>query len=114
MIKSTLMMLVVAATTLCALPSFADTRWEQAHPRRDQVNDRLANQRDRVHAGVQAGQLTRGEARRIRREHRAIRAEERAMAARHGGHLTRAQQGRLDRQENRVSRQIERERRDGR
>ena len=109
-----MMLLVLAAATAFSIPAFADTQWERTHPRRDQVNDRLANQRDRVRAGVQAGQLTHKEARQIRFEGRAIRAEERAMAARHGGHLTLAQQARLNRREDRVSQQIYRERRDNR
>jgi len=105
---------LVIALSLLSVPAFADTRWEREHPRRDQVNDRLENQHERVRAGVRDGELTRREARRIHREDRAIRGEERAMAAEHHGHITRGEERRLDRQENRVSRQIYRERHDGR
>ena len=106
--------LVAAALLLVAVPAFADTRWERTHPRRDEVNDRLANQHARVNAGVREGQLTHGEARQIHREDHTIRAEERAMAAEHGGHITAREQTQLNRQENHVSRQIHRERQQGR
>jgi hypothetical protein len=109
-----LISLLVAAATFAAVPAFADTAWERAHPRRDQVNDRLEHQRDRIDAGRADGELTRHEARRLHREDHAIRAEERRMAAAHGGHITRGEQRRLDRQEDRVSRQIHRERARGR
>ena len=97
--------------TLCiATPSFADGRWAAKHPRRDQVNDRLANQDHRVDAGVRDGQLSPKEARKLHREDRAIRREERANATLHGGHITKGEQRQLNRQENQVSRQIHHER----
>jgi hypothetical protein len=98
--------IVFAATTLFSSAAFADTRWERNHPRRDQVNDRLENQHDRIAAGVASGQLTKREATRLRSEDRAIRAKERAMAARNGGHITPQQQERLNRRQDRVSQQI--------
>jgi hypothetical protein len=101
---------VASATLFAAAPSFADTAWERSHPRRDQVNDRLEHQNDRIRDGRADGSLTPREARRLHREDHAIRAEERGMAAEHGGHITRRDQRILDRQENRVSRRIRRER----
>lgn len=86
--------------------AFAETAWERSHPRRDQVNDRLENQSRRIHQEYREGELTRGQARRLHREDRRIRHEERNMARLHGGHITRADQRILDRQENRISRQI--------
>jgi hypothetical protein len=98
--------LLVAASLLAAVPAYAD------HPRREEVNARLANQNHRINAGVRDGSLTPREAHKLRREDRAIRAEERAFAATHNGHITRGEQRLLNRQEDRVSRQIYRERRD--
>src|SRR5690242_19832151 len=94
---------VASATLLAAAPSFADTAWERSHPRRDQVNDRLEHQNDRIRDGRADGSLTPRESRRLHREDHAIRAEERGMAAEHGGHITRRDQRILNRQENRVS-----------
>jgi hypothetical protein len=102
-----MMKLLSAALVLClAAPSFADTRWEQNHPRREQVNDRLANQNRRVDNGVKSGKLSPQQARQLHREDRAIRTEERADASLHGGHITKGEQRQLNRQENQVSRQI--------
>lgn len=93
-----------------ATPSFADGQWAANHPRRDQVNDRLANQNRRTNAGVRNGQLTPQQAQQIHREDHAIRKEERADAAAHGGHITKGEQRQINRQENTVSRQIHSER----
>lgn len=87
--------------------------WRQSHPRRAEVNARLAHQNARIRDGVEDGQLTRGQARQLHAEDRAIRQEERAMAAKRGGHLTQAQQRQLNQQENQVSRQIETEKHAG-
>jgi hypothetical protein len=51
------------------------------------------------------------EARRLHREDRVVRHEERAMAAANDGHLTRREERVLNRRENRISRQISREKR---
>lgn len=80
----------------------ADT-WQQRHPRRVEVNSRLANQNRRIHADVRNGTLTRGQAHALHQDDHAIRREERGMASEHGGHLTKPQQRALNRQENAVS-----------
>ena len=79
------------------------------HPRREQVNHRLENQHKRVKAGVKDGDLTKKEAHQINKEDRHIRKEEQHMAAKDGGHITKADQAKLNRQENHVSRQINRD-----
>ena len=79
----------------------------QTHPRRAEVNARLANQNARITQGVRDGQLTHGEAKAMRADDHAIRAEERADAAVNGGHITRAEKHTLNRQENADSRAIE-------
>lgn len=84
--------------------------FDQTHPRRAEVNLRLGNQNARITQGVRDGQLTHGEARAMRADDRAIRTEERADATVNGGHITRAEQAGLNRQENANSRTI----RDGR
>jgi hypothetical protein len=83
-----------------------ETRWEKQHPRRDQVNDRLANQNRRIHEEVKEGEMSKGEAKRLHREDQQIRREENAMASQNGGHITKQEQRTLNQQENAVSRQI--------
>jgi hypothetical protein len=103
LISTTLAAVVTLGTAGSAL---AENAWERAHPRRDQVNDRLAHQNGRINQAYRAGELTRGQARQLHREDHQIRREERYMAAMNGGHITRGEQRVLNHQENFVSRQI--------
>ena len=90
-----------------AASAFAtDTKWEKHHPRREQVNNRLENQNDRIAREVKEGDLTKAQARKLHREDRQIRGEERAMASQNGGHITKSEQTVLNQQENAVSKQI--------
>jgi hypothetical protein len=84
----------------------ADTTWQKNHPRREQVNNRLANQNQRIHQEVKEGELTRGQAAKLHKEDHQIRKEERLMASQNGGHITKSEQRVLNQQENGVSRQI--------
>ncbi|MGB7832082.1 MAG: hypothetical protein WBL84_07715, partial [Xanthobacteraceae bacterium] len=84
----------------------AQSNWAQNHPRREQVNDRLANQNRRINQEVREGEITKGQARQLHQEDHAIRQEERGMAKLNGGHITPAEQKALNQQENAVSRQI--------
>ena len=86
--------------------AFAETHWEKTHPRRDQVNDRLAHQNARIHQEVKEGELTKSQAAALHKNDRQIRGEERAMASQNGGHITKAEQKVLNQQENAVSKQI--------
>jgi hypothetical protein len=84
----------------------ADSRWERHHPRREEINNRLERQNDRIRHERREGELTGAQAHELRAEDRGIRAQERFHASRNGGHLTRAEQHRLNREENGVSHQI--------
>ncbi|OUL72723.1 hypothetical protein [Paraburkholderia hospita] len=84
----------------------AATNWDVSHPRRAEVNSRLANQDRRVHQEVRRGEISHAEAARLHRDDHQIRREERLMASQDGGHITRQEDRALNQQENRVSRQI--------
>jgi len=72
---------VFTGTAFAQAPAPAgDGQWAKSHPRREEVNARLANHR--------------------------IRMEERAMASTNGGHITKTEQRALNQQENQVSREI--------
>jgi len=86
--------------------AFTETQWERNHPRRDQVNDRLANQNHRINHELKEGEITKQQARQLHREDHGIRQEERDMAKMNGGHITKGEQKVLNQQENGVSRQI--------
>ena len=86
--------------------ALADTPWQANHPRREQVNNRLAHQNQRIRAERKEGEITKGQAAQLHAEDHALRQEERSMASTNGGHITKTEQGALNQQENQVSRQI--------
>jgi len=83
-----------------------DDAWQKHHPRRAEVNGRLANQDRRIHHEVKEGELSKSQAAQLHSEDRGIRREERTMARQNDGHITRQEQAVLNKQENSVSRQI--------
>jgi hypothetical protein len=80
--------------------------WNQAHPRRAEVNARLNNQNHRINEERREGEITAGQARALHAQDRFIRREERFEARQNGGHITRSEQRSLNQQENAVSREI--------
>ena len=84
----------------------AQSNWDANHPRREQVNDRLQNQNQRIKQEVREGEISKGQARQLHQEDHAIRQEERAMSSVNGGHITKTEQKALNQQENAVSQQI--------
>jgi hypothetical protein len=97
----------IATITLAfAGTASAETHWDATHPRRVEVNHRLANQDRRIHQGVREGEMSHAEAARLHRDDHQIRQEERLMASQDNGHITRQDDRALNQQENHVSRQI--------
>jgi hypothetical protein len=84
----------------------AETTWQKNHPRRTQVNHRLANQNRRIHNDVKDGTLTKSQAGALHQDDRQVRQEERDMASQDGGHITKPEQHVLNSQENGISSQI--------
>lgn len=82
---------------------------DPGHPRVNQVNRREERQQQRIANGVKNGTLTpRQTAHLENREANLQNREQRDMAA-HNGHLTKSEQRGLNRQENRISRSIARD-----
>ena len=98
--------LVTAFAAGVTSSAMADTTWQQNHPRREQVNNRLANQNARIHTEVKEGELSKGQAAHLHKEDHQIRGEERAMASQNNGHITKQEQRTLNQQENRLSAKI--------
>ena len=103
----------LAAASLAAVlaafsssPEQADSAWQAHHPRREQINNRLSRQNQRIHQQVREGELTGAQAARLRRADLRTRLTERRMARRNGGFITRRQQMRLNRRESKISRRI--------
>ncbi len=87
--------------TAITAPAFADT------PR---IDARERNQRERIVQGVQSGELTRPEARRLVRGE--VRLHRHERIARSDGIVTRAERIRLHRHANRMSKRIYRQKHD--
>jgi hypothetical protein len=104
----TVLTAVAATVSLACLtaPAMADTPWQAHHPRREQVNNRLGNQHARIHQEVKEGEMSHAKAARLHRADHRIRRQERRMAARNGSHITKREQGRINREENHVSRRV--------
>ena len=105
------LVLAVLACSLAAMgtASFAaehDGKFAKHHPRREQVNDRLANQNKRIKDEVAEGDMSKGKAASLHKKDRQILREERLMASQNGGHITKKEQTTLNQQENAVSKQI--------
>jgi hypothetical protein len=94
------------AVVLGGAASASAETWAQHHPRRAEVNERLAIQSYRINRELREGEISFRQARALHAEDRAIRQQERAMAFARGGSISRAEQRLLDREENFVSRQI--------
>lgn len=84
----------------------AETTWQKNHPRRTQVNSRLANQNKRIHQDVKNGTLTKGQAAALHKDDHQVRQEERDMASQNGSHITTSEQKTLNQQENAISKDI--------
>ena len=78
------------------------------------VDQRAANQQQRIQQGINSGSLTAGEAQRLERQQASIGAQEQRMRARDGGELTARDRAVLNARENRASNAIYRDKHNGR
>jgi hypothetical protein len=79
---------------------------DPGHPRVNQVDQRQANQQERIGQGLKSGSLTAGEAARLERNEARIQRQKRADMAAHGGHLTKQEQNQINREQNKQSHAI--------
>lgn len=86
--------------------TFAQDKFDRTHPRRAEVNGRLAHQDARIHREVKEGDMSHAKAARLHSEDRSVRHQEQRMAARDHGHLTKKDQARLNHRENRISKRV--------
>jgi hypothetical protein len=74
-------------------------KFAEKHPRRNEVNTRVDNQRERINQGLKNGKLTGQEAQQLRANDRAIKQQEHADVKANGGYLTRAQQKQINQED---------------
>lgn len=102
------LMLVVSATAqqnTGAGPGVVDP----GHPRVNQVNRREGRQQQRIANGVKNGTLTPRQTAHLENREANLQNREQRHMAKNNGHLTRQEQRGLNRQENRISRSIARD-----
>jgi len=76
------------------------------HPRVNEVNAREQNQQDRIANGEKNGTLTPGQASRLENKEQKIEHQQKADMAADNGHLTKADQKQLNKEQNRTSKRI--------
>ena len=86
-----------------AMISFAD----------DKIADRRENQQDRIANGIENGTLSPGEAARLENKEAKVNKEIRADRKENGGHLTNKEKAQINRQQNRLSKQVYSAKHDG-
>lgn len=79
---------------------------DPGHPRVNQVNRREGRQQQRIANGVKNGTLTPKQTANLEKRENNLQNREKADMAKHNGHLTKAEQRGLNRQESRISRSI--------
>jgi hypothetical protein len=96
-----------AALSILALPVVAQ---QQDQPVTGQsIQERKENQQDRIAQGVKSGELTPRETSNLERKEAGLNREERNMREDNGGKLTAADKAKLTRQQNKLSRNIYRD-----
>jgi len=101
---------LLSLAAAAAIASGAAMAQDPGHPRVNEVNQRLENQQDRINKGVADGQINGKQAARDERHDANIARRESIDEAKHGGHLTKAEDRRLNKSENRNSHRIYRQR----
>ena len=79
---------------------------DPGHPRVNQVNGREANQQKRIANGINNGSLNAKQAGNLEKREASVQNREQKDMAAHNGHLTKAEQKGINRQQNRISNTI--------
>jgi hypothetical protein len=90
------------STTSGAGPGVVDP----GHPRVNEVNNREENQQQRIGNGVKNGTLTSKQTANLEKRETSVQNREKADMAKNNGHLTKAEQRGINRQQNRISKSI--------
>jgi hypothetical protein len=94
-----------ATSTSGAGPGVVDP----GHPRVNEVNAREGNQQERIGKGVENRTLTSKQTAHLENRETSVQNREQKDMAKHNGHLTKSEQRGINRQQNRISRSIKRD-----
>jgi opacity protein-like surface antigen len=98
-------MLVTGVATAASAQTVTDTQ-VPGHPRINEVDQRLQNQQNRIDQGVANGQINAKQEARDEARDAKVSQELSADEAKHNGHITKAEQNKMNRQLNRNSEKI--------
>jgi hypothetical protein len=104
--KLSLTFAIILGLLVASSSSFAQSKFAKTHPRRHQVNSRLANQNKRIDNKVKEGDMSKAKAAKLHKDDRQVRSEERKMASQNHSHITKQEQKTLNQQENKTSKKI--------
>ena len=90
------------STTSGAGPGVVDP----GHPRVNEVNKREQNQQQRIGNGVSSGKLNSKQTANLEKRETSVQNREQKDMSQHNGHLTKAEQKGINRQQNRISKSI--------
>jgi uncharacterized lipoprotein YajG len=91
-----------STNTSGAVPGVVDP----GHPRVNQVNRRQERQQQRIANGVKSGKLSPQQTANLEKREASVQKREQKDMAKNGGHLTKAEQKGINRQQNRISKSI--------
>lgn len=86
---------------------------DPGHPRVNQVNGRETRQQQRIANGIKNDKLTPGQTARLERGEQRLQNNEKRDMAKNNGHLTKQNQRQLNREENRMSKRIYKDKHSG-
>jgi hypothetical protein len=96
--------LALAVMIFAAPSAFADkAEFDKKHPRRAEVLKRANKEENKNNAAAVNGKITDKQAQKLDHQDQKIKAEEQAQAKANGGHITKQEQAKDNRQENRVN-----------
>ena len=79
---------------------------DPGHPRVNEVNRREGNQQQRIGNGIKSGNLNSKQASNLEKRETSVQNREQKDMAKNNGHLTKAEQKGINRQQNRISKSI--------
>jgi len=85
---------------------------DPGHPRVNEVNQREQNQQNRIANGVKNDKLTPQQTANLEKREASVENREQKDMAKHNGHLTKAEQNGINRQQNRISKSIYKDKHD--
>jgi hypothetical protein len=96
----------IAQTTTTSTSGAGPGTVDPGHPRVNQVNGRETHQQDRIANGVKNGSLSPKETANLEKREANVQSREQKDMAEHNGHLTKAEQKGINRQQNRISKSV--------